>query len=250
METQIKQPSTTSSIRSRIPPSAGPRFQERRVAANLRHGAPQFSERASRSWPRSISSFVAIAAQPQRRPQPPGRAAPRYRDAVAQRTSRPPARHTVVKAPFAGIVTNVPSIAPGKYLQASMTRLPRRHGHLWATQPERDELTYVRLTGVTGDGRHVPDAEWHGNIESIHPSARRSSRSCRRRTPVENWVKVVQRIPMRVRVDTSDKNLPPLRAGIERRGRVDTGHARGLPHFLTALFGTARRGHDGCGARR
>ncbi len=29
--------------------------------------------------------------------------------------------HTVVKAPFAGIVTNVPSIAPGKYLGASVT---------------------------------------------------------------------------------------------------------------------------------
>ena len=46
---------------------------------------------------------------------------------------------------------------------------------------------------------------------------------------------------MRVRVDTTDKNLPPLRAGLSVEVDVDTGHARGLPHFLTALFGHARR---------
>ena len=50
-------------------------------------------------------------------------------------------------------------------------------------------------------------------------------------------MKVVQRIPMRVRVDTSGKNLPPLRAGMSVEVDVDTGHARGLPHFLAALFG-------------
>jgi len=61
----------------------------------------------------------------------------------------------------------------------------------------------------------------------------------------------VQRIPMRIRVDTSGKNLngkdlsgqnlPPLRAGMSVEVDVDTGHARGLPHFLTALFGHAHR---------
>ena len=40
---------------------------------------------------------------------------------------------------------------------------------------------------------------------------------------------------MRVRIDTSDKSRPPLRAGMSVEVEVDTGHARGLPHFLTAL---------------
>ena len=56
-----------------------------------------------------------------------------------------------------------------------------------------------------------------------------------------NWVKVVQRIPMRVRVDTSEQEQPPLRAGMSVEVDVDTGHARGLPHFLAALFGQATR---------
>jgi len=54
-----------------------------------------------------------------------------------------------------------------------------------------------------------------------------------------NWVKVVQRIPMRVSLDTSDEKKPALRAGMSVVVDVDTGHKRGLPHFLTALFGRA-----------
>ena len=54
--------------------------------------------------------------------------------------------------------------------------------------------------------------------------------------PSGNWVKVVQRIPVRVRIDTSDTGMPPLRSGMSVEIDVDTGHARGLPHFLTALF--------------
>jgi membrane fusion protein (multidrug efflux system) len=45
-----------------------------------------------------------------------------------------------------------------------------------------------------------------------------------------NWVKVVQRIPMRIRV-TPDPRLPPLRAGMSVVVQIDTGHARGLPFF-------------------
>jgi len=51
----------------------------------------------------------------------------------------------------------------------------------------------------------------------------------------------VQRVPMRVRLDVSDKNLPPLRAGMSVEVDVETGHARGFPHFLTALFGRSHR---------
>jgi membrane fusion protein (multidrug efflux system) len=44
---------------------------------------------------------------------------------------------------------------------------------------------------------------------------------------------------MRVRLDTSDKNRPALRAGMSVVVDIDTGHQRGLPQFLTALFGRA-----------
>ena len=43
-------------------------------------------------------------------------------------------------------------------------------------------------------------------------------------------------IPLRVRIDTRDAGMPPLRADMSVEVYVDTGHTRGLPHFLTALF--------------
>jgi membrane fusion protein (multidrug efflux system) len=190
--------------------------------------------------------LAAIAANLNGDPSIPVEQHPRYRDAVAQRDEA--ARqldHTVVKAPFAGIVTNVPAIAPGKYLQASMTAFYLvATDHLWVdATPKETELTYVRTgQSVTVTVDTYPDAEWHGTIESISPAAAQEFSLLPAQNTSGNWVKVVQRIPMRVRVDTSDKNLPPLRAGMSVEVDVDTGHTRGLPHFLTALFGGARRG--------
>jgi membrane fusion protein (multidrug efflux system) len=190
--------------------------------------------------------LAAIAANLNGDPTIPVEQHPRYRDAVAQRDEA--ARqldHTVVKAPFDGIVTNVPSIAPGKYLQASMTAFYLvATDHLWVdATPKETELTYVR-TGqpVTVTVDTYPDAEWHGTIESISPAAAQEFSLLPAQNTSGNWVKVVQRIPMRVRVNASDKKLPPLRAGMSVEVDVDTGHTRGLPHFLTALFGGAQRG--------
>jgi membrane fusion protein, multidrug efflux system len=151
--------------------------------------------------------------------------------------------HTVVNAPFAGIVTNVPSIAPGKYLAASMTAFYLvATDHVWVySNPKETELTYVR------PGQHVsvtvdtyPDAQWRGTIESISPAAAQEFSLLPAQNTSGNWVKVVQRIPMRVRLDTSDEKKPALRAGMSVEVDVGTGHQRGLPQFLTALFGRAQ----------
>jgi len=153
--------------------------------------------------------------------------------------------HTVVKAPFAGIVTNVPALAPGKYLQASMTAFYLvASDHVWVdANPKETELTNVRAgQPVTVTVDTYPDAKWHGTVESISPAAAQEFSLLPAQNTSGNWVKVVQRIPMRVRLDTSDKSLPPLRAGMSVEVNVDTGHARGLPRFLTALVGHGQRG--------
>jgi membrane fusion protein, multidrug efflux system len=153
--------------------------------------------------------------------------------------------HTVVKAPFAGIVTNVPSIAPGKYLAASTTAFYLVNtDQVWVeATPKETELTYVRPgqpVTVTVDA--YPDAQWHGTVASVSPAAAQQFSLLPAQNTSGNWVKVVQRIAMRVRVDANDKKLPPLRAGMSVEADVDTGHARGLPHFLAALLGRAPRG--------
>jgi membrane fusion protein, multidrug efflux system len=165
---------------------------------------------------------------------------PQYRQAQAQvDEAQRQLDHTIVTAPFAGIVTNVPAIAPGKYLAASTTAFFLVDtDHVWVdATPKETELTYVRPgQPVTVTVDMYPDHEWHGVVESVSPAAAQEFSLLPAQNTSGNWVKVVQRVPIRVRLDTSDKNLPPLRAGMSVEVDVDTGHARGLPHFITSLF--------------
>jgi membrane fusion protein, multidrug efflux system len=85
--------------------------------------------------------------------------------------------------------------------------------------------------------------KWHGTVESISPAAAQEFQLLPAQNTSGNWVKVVQRIPLRVRVDTNDKGRPTLRAGMSVEVNVDTGHARGLPSFLSAPLGHDERGH-------
>jgi membrane fusion protein, multidrug efflux system len=170
---------------------------------------------------------------------------PQYRQAQAQvDEAQRQLDHSVVTAPFAGTVTNVPSIAPGKYLAASTTAFFLVDtDHVWVdATPKETELTYVRPgQPVTVTVDTYPEFEWHGVVESVSPAAAQEFSLLPAQNTSGNWVKVVQRVPMRVRLDTSGNNLPPLRAGMSVEVDVNTGHARGLPHFLKALFGGAHQ---------
>jgi membrane fusion protein (multidrug efflux system) len=151
---------------------------------------------------------------------------------------------SVVKAPFAGIVTQVSAIAPGKYLAASTTAFYLiAADHVWVdATPKETELTYVRPgQPVTVTVDTFPDAVWRGVVESVSPAAAQQFALLPAQNTSGNWVKVVQRIPLRVRVDTNEKSQPMLRAGMSVEVDVDTGHARGLPHFLAALLGLGPR---------
>ena len=85
-----------------------------------------------------------------------------------------------------------------------------------------------------------PDDEWRGVVESVSPAAAQEFSLLPAQNTSGNWVKVVQRVPMRIKLDTSDTKLPPLRAGMSVIVDVDTGHARGLPYFLRNLFGRSK----------
>ena len=170
---------------------------------------------------------------------------PQYKQAKAQvDEAQRELDHTVEKAPFAGIVTDVPAIAPGKYLQASTTAFYLvASDHVWVdANPKETQLTYVRPgqpATVTVDA--YPGRTWHGTVASISPAAAQEFQLLPAQNTSGNWVKVVQRIPMRIRVDTNGDQSPPLRAGMSVEVDVDTGHSRGLPAFLTALLGGSNR---------
>jgi membrane fusion protein (multidrug efflux system) len=144
---------------------------------------------------------------------------------------------TVVKAPFDGIVTNVDSLQVGAYLQASQQAFNLvSTSNLWIdASPKETELTYVNPgQEVTVTVDTYPGVEWKGKVQTISPASSSSFSLLPAQNTTGNWVKVVQRVPMRVAIDT-DASKPPLRVGMSAEVSVDTGHARGLPNFVQDL---------------
>ncbi|MGH8297844.1 MAG: HlyD family secretion protein, partial [Steroidobacteraceae bacterium] len=175
--------------------------------------------------------LAGMAANLNGHPTAPVEQYPQYLSALAARNEA--ARelaHTVVRASFDGIVTSVPSIQPGRYLAASITAFYLVDtDHVWVhADPKETQLTYVRPgQPVTVSVDTYPGEKWHGTVESISPAAAQQFSLLPAENTSGNWVKVVQRIPLRIAVDTSERNLPPLRAGMSVEVSIHTGHVRG-----------------------
>ena len=149
---------------------------------------------------------------------------------------------TVVRAPFDGVTANVPSLQVGAYLTASQPGFSLvSTTHMWINaSPKETELTYVRpgqKVDISVDA--YPGMTWKGTVASIAPASGSSFSLLPAQNTTGNWVKVVQRIPMIINIDDT-AGKPPLRVGMSVVADVDTGHARGLPDFITNLLGRSR----------
>lgn len=165
---------------------------------------------------------------------------PVYREAkAAQDDAQRQLDHATVRAPINGIVTQVSSLQVGSYMTASQAAFELvSNDHMWIdSNPKETELTYVRPgQDVTITVDTYPGTTWHGKVDSISPASSSSFSLLPAQNSSGNWVKVVQRIPMRVSI-TDAANKPPLRVGMSTEVSIDTGHARGLPDFIGQWFG-------------
>ena len=146
---------------------------------------------------------------------------------------------TVVRASFDGIVTNVSALQVGAYLTAAQQAFSLvSTDNMWIeASPKETELTYVKPgQSVTISVDTYPDVQWKGTVASVSPASSASFALLPAQNSSGNWVKVVQRIPMRVSIDDA-QGKPPLRVGMSAVVDVDTGHARGLPDFIQNLLG-------------
>ncbi|MDE1993365.1 MAG: HlyD family secretion protein [Rhizobiaceae bacterium] len=146
---------------------------------------------------------------------------------------------TIVRAPFDGITTNVPSLQVGAYLTAAQQGFSLvSTDNMWINaSPKETELTYVKpgqKVSIAVDS--YPGVTWKGTVTSIAPASGSSFSLLPAQNTTGNWVKVVQRIPMMVSIDDM-QGKPPLRVGMSAVVDVDTGHARGLPDSIAKLFG-------------
>jgi membrane fusion protein (multidrug efflux system) len=136
--------------------------------------------------------------------------------------------HTVIYAPFDGIATQVETVQPGMYLAAATAAFGLvSTDNVWIeANPKETELTHVKAgdpVDVTVDT--YPGRVWKGEVESIAPNSGSEFSVLPAQNTSGNWVKVVQRIPVRIKVEHQDGD-PELRAGMSVTTDIDTGHAR------------------------
>jgi membrane fusion protein, multidrug efflux system len=142
--------------------------------------------------------------------------------------------YTEIKAARAGVVVNF-RLQLGEQVKAQtplFAIVTDRRPWLEANFKETD-LTHVAVgqkAKVIPDMH--PDINWDAEVESISPATGAEFAILPAQNASGNWVKVVQRLPVRLRL-MERPGEPPLRAGMTAYVSVDTGRTRSL----SSIFG-------------
>jgi membrane fusion protein (multidrug efflux system) len=145
--------------------------------------------------------------------------------------------NTVITAPFSGIASKVPE--PGQYAESGKPIMSVvADADVWVEANFKEtELTNVRPgQPVTIDVDTYPDRVWHGTVKSIAQATGAEFSVLPAQNSSGNWVKVVQRIPVRVQIEPQADD-PPLRAGMSTTVEIDTGsRGRVMPKFMVSAL--------------
>ena len=142
---------------------------------------------------------------------------------------------TTVRAPMNGVATQVDSIQLGRFVMAGApvfsvidTSKP------WVdANPKESDFTYVAVgQPVTIDVDAFPDHVFKGTIGSLSPGTGAQFAILPPQNATGNFVKVVQRVPVRIYFDSNDKYVQKLKAGMSAYTTIDTGHRRSLAALL------------------
>ena len=141
---------------------------------------------------------------------------------------------TTVLAPIPGIVTNVDALQVGEYLPAAQAAFSLvSSADVWIeANPKESDLAYLKAgapAAVTIDA--YPGRDWQATVTSLAPATGTEFSVLPAQNATGNWVKVVQRVPIRLAVQMP-ADAPPLRTGMSATVEIDTGHRRQLADLL------------------
>jgi membrane fusion protein, multidrug efflux system len=142
--------------------------------------------------------------------------------------------HTVVRAPISGTATQVDNIQVGRFVAAGTPILSVIDDQApWVdANPKETDITYLRIgQKATLDIDSFPDHTFKGHVVAVSPGTGAQFSILPPQNATGNWVKVVQRVPVRIAFD-KDEDTRLLRSGMSVVVDIDTGHSR-LP-FLSA----------------
>jgi membrane fusion protein (multidrug efflux system) len=142
--------------------------------------------------------------------------------------------HTVLKAPIAGTATQVDNIQPGRFVAAGSPVLSVIDDiHPWVdANPKETDVTYLRAgekAEITVDA--FPDRVFHGTVSAVSPGTGSQFAILPPQNASGNWVKVVQRLPVRIVFDAGE-DVGNLRSGMSANVEIDTGRQRSIGSLL------------------
>ena len=145
-------------------------------------------------------------------------------------------QHAELRAPAAGIVSQTDRLQQGQFMPVGSTVLAiveSDDSWIEANFKETD-LSHMKAgQPVTISLDAYPGEALTGEVASIGAGTGSEFSLLPAQNATGNWVKVVQRVPVRIRVDQPEDGMP-LRAGLSASVEVDTGYRRPA---LLALMG-------------
>jgi membrane fusion protein (multidrug efflux system) len=143
--------------------------------------------------------------------------------------------HTVLRAPMVGTATQVEQIQLGRFVAAGTPVFSVIDiDHPWVdANPKESDFTYVAVNQpVTLDVDAFPNHVFKGYVGSLSPGTGAQFAILPPQNATGNFVKVVQRVPVRIYFDKDDPYVKKLKAGMSVYATIDTGHKRSLASLL------------------
>jgi membrane fusion protein (multidrug efflux system) len=151
--------------------------------------------------------------------------------------------HTTMRAPMPGIATQVDQIQLGRFVAAgtpvfSVIDVAKP----WVdANPKESDFTHVAVgQPVTLEVDAFPDHVFKGTIGSLSPGTGAQFAILPPQNATGNFVKVVQRVPVRIYFDQNDPSVANLKAGMSVYATIDTGHRRTLAGLLGLATAAAK----------
>ena len=143
--------------------------------------------------------------------------------------------HTEMRAPMDGVATQVDQIQLGRFVAAGtpvFSIIDISKPWVDANLKESD-FTHVAVgQPVAIEVDAFPDHVFKGTIGSLSPGTGAQFAILPPQNATGNFVKVVQRVPVRIYFDRNDEYVQKLKAGMSAYTTVDTGHRRSLAVLL------------------
>jgi membrane fusion protein, multidrug efflux system len=139
--------------------------------------------------------------------------------------------YTVIRAPDDGIAARVEQLQVGDYISTATPVFSLISSHdVWVEANfKEDDLTHMR-PGQPAEVRvdAYPGHRFRATVASLSPGTGAQFSILPPENATGNWVKVVQRVPVRLHLNEADLHGVVLQAGLSVNVSVDTGYQRHL----------------------